>query len=104
LIDWCLVFTSSLCILGASVVMAAFSYHDWLRRERGQRLREMFKLPSWKLWFSVGMLLFCAGWGMGRGMAWWERVLWGVLALWFGWDGGRALRPRTKGSGLRTEG
>ena len=96
MIDWWLVFTSALWILGLSIVLAAFSYHDWLRRETGRRLREMFSQPSWRLWSSAGLLLFCVGWGAGRGMQWWERVLWGALAVSFGWDAGRLALAAVK--------
>jgi hypothetical protein len=38
MIDWYLVATSGLWILGASILLAAFSYHQWLAGERGRRL------------------------------------------------------------------
>jgi hypothetical protein len=46
MIDWRFVFVSALWILGLSIVLAAFSYHDWLRRETGRRWREGRAQPS----------------------------------------------------------
>jgi hypothetical protein len=86
MIDWWFVFVSALWILGLSIVLAAFSYHDWLRRETGRRWKEVRAQPSWQFPFSGGMLLFCLGMGLGREVAWWERTLWGLLAASFVWQ------------------
>lgn len=94
MIDWAYVATSSLWILGLSIILAAFSYHDWLARETGQRLRDLFERPSWRLPFSTGMVLFCLGLGLGRRFAWWERTLWGALAFFFVCQLVRELRSR----------
>ena len=83
MIDWMYVATNSLWILGLSIVLAAFSYHDWLAHETGQRRRDLFERASWRLPFSTGMVLFCLGLGLGRRLAWWERMLWGALAISF---------------------
>ena len=90
MIDWYFVFTSSLWILGFSIVLAAFSYHHWEAGEKGRRLREQLRLPGWRLWFAVGMSLVCVGFGLAESSRWWERVLWLLLAVSFGWDGWRA--------------
>lgn len=84
MIDWYSVAVNALWILGLSIILAAFSYHDWLRRETGRRWKDIFSRHWWRLPFSLGMLLFCLGLGLGRGVAWWERTLWAVLALSFG--------------------
>lgn len=81
MVDWVNVWTSSLWILGLSIVLAASSYHDWLARETGQRRRDLFRKPSWRLPFWTGITLFCVGVGLGSQLDWWERTLWGVLAL-----------------------
>ena len=54
----------SLWILGLSILLAAFSYHDWLAKETGQRRRELFRRRSWRLPFAAGIVLTCAGWGI----------------------------------------
>ena len=91
LIDWYFVAVSALWILGLSILLAAFSYHDWLRRETGRRWKEITAGPSWSLAFSAGMLFFCLGIGLERDAAWWERILWGTLALSFLWQGTGAM-------------
>ena len=94
LIDWWLVASSALWIMGLSVLLAAFSYHDWLAHETGRRLRDQFKTRTWRIPFSLGMALFCTGLAATRGAAWWERLLWGALALSFGWQLTQHLRSR----------
>ena len=86
MIDWWFVGVNALWILGLSIILAAFSYHNWLRRETRHRWKEVFARPWWRLPFSLGMLLFCLGLGLGRGIAWWERTLWGLLAASFAWQ------------------
>lgn len=86
MIDWWMVATNSLWILGLSIILTAFGYHHWLAKETGRRLREMFRLHSWHLPFAVGMFLTCLGWGLAQASAWWETLLWGLLAATFGWD------------------
>ena len=43
MIDWWMVGTNSLWIVGLSILFAALSYHDWLAKETGQRRRELFR-------------------------------------------------------------
>jgi hypothetical protein len=83
MIDWYLVATSALWILGASILLAAFSYHKWAAGERGVRLRDQWHERSWQLASAAGMLLFCLGFGLSEGSRWWERVLWLALAVSF---------------------
>ena len=91
LIDWWLVFTAGLWILGLSLVVAAFSYHRWLARENGRGLRQQFREPSWSVSFATGMTMMCAGFGLGRDVVWWERAMWLALMLSFGWQLAQAV-------------
>ena len=86
LIHWRMVFTSGLWILGLSVIVASFSYHRWLASERGASPWQQFRELSWSVSFATGMTLVCAGFGLGRDVAWWERTLWLLLMLSFGWQ------------------
>jgi len=86
LIDWWLVFSAGLWILGLSVVVAAFSYHHWLAKEGNRGLRRQFREPTWSVSFATGMTLVSAGFALGRVVAWWERALWLVMMLSFGWQ------------------
>jgi hypothetical protein len=83
-IDWPDVFVHSLWILGAALVLAAFSYSDWMRRERGRPLREQWRRqPQWRALTGAGLVLIAASFVMMRGAAWWERLLWTALgAVW----------------------
>ena len=83
MIDWRLVATSALWILGASIVLAAFSYHRWAAAERGVRFCEQRRERSWQLCSVGGMLLFCLGFGLSEGIRWWEHILWLGLTVSF---------------------
>ena len=104
MIDWYLVFTSSLWIFGLSIVLAAFSYHHWLAGETRGRLREQFREPSWIMSFSAGMVLVGAGFGLSEGARWWERVVWLIIAGAFLWDGVATCYSRRLPSGNRAGG
>ncbi len=86
MIDWWMVATNSLWILGLSIVLAAFSYHDWLARVKQRRRRDLFKERSWRLPWTLGMFLTSVGWGLSQAGRWWETTLWFALAASFGWD------------------
>lgn len=92
MIDWWIVATNSLWILGLSILLAAFSYHDWLAKELAKPRRDLFKERSWRLPFTGGMVLTCAGWGLSQAVVWWDRTLWAILAAWFAWDFVREVR------------
>lgn len=98
LIDWWLVFTASLWILGFSVIVAAFSYHHWLAREKGLSLSQQLREPVRSVSFATGMALVCAGFGLGRDVPWWGRTLWLVLMLSFGWQLARAVGEKGRTS------
>lgn len=85
MIDWWFVAVNGVWILGASVVLAAFSYHHWLAQETGRRLREVLRERSWQIAYPLGAMLFCVGWLLGVADRWWERGLWALLALSFAW-------------------
>ena len=92
MIDWVNVSFNSLWILGLSVILAAFSYHHWLAGETSRRLRDSLAHASWKLPFSVGMVLTCVGFGYGLAERWWEKTIWTALALFYGWQFVMVLR------------
>ena len=94
MIDWVNVALNSLWILGLSIILAAFSYHHWLAGETSRRLRDVLAQPSWKLPFSVGMVLTCVGFGYALAQHWWEKTIWTALALSYGWQFVMALRHR----------
>ncbi|OFV92783.1 MAG: hypothetical protein A3H95_14535 [Acidobacteria bacterium RIFCSPLOWO2_02_FULL_64_15] len=86
MIDWRMVAANGLWILGLSILLSVFSYHDWLARETRRRRRDLFKEYSFRFPWTSGMFLVCVGWGLGQAVRWWEKALWFVLAAWFGWE------------------
>lgn len=86
MIDWYSVVTNGLWIAGLSVVVASFSYHDWIARETGRRRRDLFTERSWRFPRSSGMCLISVGWGLSQASRRWETLLWLVLGAWFAWD------------------
>lgn len=99
-IDWWFVASNAIWIFGASVVLAAFSYHHWLAQETGRKLREIFRERSWQIFYPMGATIFCTGWLLAQADRWWERGLWGILAASFCWQmigGFRMKRPGLPG-------
>lgn len=92
MIDRWMVAANSLWILGLSILLAAFSWHDWLAKETGRRRRDLFKERSWRLPFNGGMFLTCPGWGLAQADRWWAKTLWVGLAGSFGWGWIKTLR------------
>jgi hypothetical protein len=70
---------NSLWILGLAVLLAALSWARWIASTERSRLRVVLKRPPVQIALDVGLFLFCAGLA-ATGRAWWERVLWGLLA------------------------
>lgn len=98
MIDWRMVASNGLWILGLSVLLAAFSYHDWLAGTSGRRRRDLFKEPSFLLPCTSGLFLTCVGWGLGQAVRRWEKAVWFVLAATFGWETVRLLADAYKRS------
>jgi hypothetical protein len=82
-IDVRFVIAHSLWILGAAVVLAAFSYYDWWAREQGRGRRDVFLTArGWKMSLAGGLLLVASGFLLMGSTRWWERGLW--LLVWAG--------------------
>jgi hypothetical protein len=74
-----------LWVLGAAMVLAAFSFCCYEAQRRGQRLRMRLGAPGFQLWLSVGLMLVGVGAAL-LGPRWWERVLWGVFGVMNMWQ------------------
>lgn len=87
MIDWYFVFTNSLWILGCAILLASFSWYDWVATESGRRRREVMKeaLP-WQSCRSGAFWLVALSQAIAQDRAWWERSLWVLLTLWFSWE------------------
>jgi hypothetical protein len=84
MIDWLGVATNGLWLLGLAVSLAVFTYADWSVAYRSwetrYRLRDMWGQAAVRRLFWGSLMLFCVGVALSGGR-WWERILWGVLAV-----------------------
>jgi len=80
MIDWMGVVTNAAWLFGLAVVLAALSYADWNAHHAGRRFCDVLGQPVFHMAVWSGLTLFCMGVGFSGGR-WWERILWGVLAI-----------------------
>jgi len=95
-LDWAGLAFNGLWVLGAAVILTAFSFSCYEAQRRGERVQIRLATPGFQLWLLVGLLLISLGATL-MGPRWWERVLWGMLcamsacqlwAVWRGWEAG----------------
>jgi hypothetical protein len=86
MIDWWMVATNGLWILGLTLVLATVSYHHWLASETGSRRRDLFSASSFQVPWTLGLFLGCTGWALAQAPQWWQKTLWFVLAARCGWQ------------------
>ena len=83
-IDWKDLALQALWIFGLSVMAAAFSFHHWLARTDGRRLRDQLTARSWGIASSFGMTLFCLSFTIrANGVI--ASMLWGLLFFAYLW-------------------
>ena len=80
MIDWVGVATNGLWLLGLAMGLAVLSYADWSAHSAHRRLRDVLGQPAFRIALWSGLTLFCVGVALSGGQ-WWERVLWGALAV-----------------------
>ena len=95
LIDWRLVGFSALWITGLSLILAAFSFGDYIASQRRLRTRDVLRWPGYQAAINSGLVLFCVGL-IGSAHTWWEQLLWAVLAVAFGYQAWGAWRRRAR--------
>lgn len=61
MIDWWSVVANSLWILGASVILAAFSYYAWVASNESSTLTAQLEKPTFALVFFLGLGLIGLG-------------------------------------------
>lgn len=93
-IDWRLVAFSAVWLTGLAVVLATFSFADYLAAQRQVRTRVVLGWPGSLAAIYAGFLLFCVGL-FGTAPAWWQQALWALLAVAFGCLAWAAWRRRT---------
>lgn len=87
---WWLVTRNAIWIVGASIVVTAWSCHRAGAIAGATPSAEVFTSRSWLVWSRFGGLIFCSG--MAFSKQWWETALWVLLAIGTGARAWRALR------------
>lgn len=82
MINWWGLAHNALWIIGLAVGLAVVSVAGHEAQRGNQRLRDKLAEAGFQSTASVGLALFCAGL-LFSAQSWWERGLWGVLALLF---------------------
>lgn len=80
MIDWLGLFPTTLWVAGFAVVLGALSVANYEAQRTHVRLRLKLGEHGFQLWSSAGIALCCTGLLLGA-KAWWEGVIWGLLAL-----------------------
>lgn len=97
LIDWRMVGFASLWIVGLAIELSVLGFVDYQAKERGERRRDLLRQPGYQIWVNFGLVLFCLG-VLGSSRAWWEAVIWVLLAVAFGYYAIAAYRSYKMGS------
>jgi hypothetical protein len=82
MIDGWLVLSNSFWIAGLSLLLATISWASWAASLEDIRFWTFLARPGVRRVWSLALVLFCAGMA-ATGRAWWEHVLWSVLAVAF---------------------
>lgn len=80
---WIVVLVNFVWILGASVILAAFSYHEFLGHMEGIKRREVFKRRSFIKISLLGLVLVGVGVSLSLHEVWWK-VVFGLISLGMG--------------------
>lgn len=103
MIDTWAVLANSLWILGVATLLTIISWAHWVASSEGQRFRTVLGRPRTRQGLDLGLSLFCAGLA-ATGRAWWERILWGLLAaawIFQAWLAGQKKRYADKNNNAR---
>ena len=85
MIDWFSVGANALWISGAAVIVATFSYANWMAHVRDQRARLLLVTAAVQISFTIGLLLISVGLFFAS-HGWLEQVLWALLSILFLWQ------------------
>ena len=80
MVDWIYVVKNTLWVIGLSLVLATFSLALYTASDQHKKLNEVLKLIGYNNALYLGMILSSIGICALAGI-WWERLVWGVLAL-----------------------
>ena len=88
-IDWLNVFFNAIWIVGLAIILAAFSYNDWLAHVNGVKLRQQLGTPAFQTPLTLGLMMVSASLALLADV-WWHRLLWWafvvLFALQWWWD------------------
>ena len=84
-LDWPGLALNGLWVLGAAVILAAFSFLSYDAHRRGERLRVRLRDASFRVWLMGGLFLIELGVSL-LVRRWWERGLWGLVCAATGWQ------------------
>jgi len=79
-IPWGRVFSNFVWILGVAIILAAFSYHEFLAHIKKAKRIEVFKGDSFKKPFLVGTILIAIGISASARQLWLTAIF-GIVAL-----------------------
>ena len=79
-IPWARVLSNFIWILGASIILAVFSYHEFLAYIQKAKRIEIFKRNSFKKPFLLGMILIAIGISASVHQLW-ITAIFGIAAL-----------------------
>ncbi len=79
-IDWTSVLFNGFWIVGAAIILAAFSFHTWQAQFEKVRVREVLQRPSFEKPFWLGFALVGIGL-VTTSSRWWESIIWGLFVV-----------------------
>ena len=79
-IPWGAVFSNFLWIVGAAVILAAISYHDYLASQKKEKFINLLKRNSFKKPLFSGLFLVTAGIALSVHFLWLSIIM-GILAI-----------------------
>jgi hypothetical protein len=80
MINWLQLIFHLLWICGLALILAAFSYADWLAHVRGVRTRHLLGSPTFQRPLSIGLALISLGL-IFLSRSWLEQIIWAILAV-----------------------
>jgi tellurite resistance protein TehA-like permease len=79
-IPWGTVFSNFLWIVGAAIILAAMSYHDYLASQKKEKLINLLKRNSFQKPLFSGLFLVTAGIALSVHFLWLSFIM-GILAI-----------------------
>ncbi len=93
MIDWVMVGSNALWIVGLAIALAAFSFASWQSWATGASFRQTLGRPTFQGVLSLAGLLFCLGLAATSPVLW-QAALWLILAALFLYQAFTTLRRR----------